>query len=936
MKTFQRIEKAFIFSLLLLLLIFISFNTQAKDYTTTCNKDVVDKYVFSTPQIKDISAGRVEATVQNGQFKITAIDEGNFLTVRDAKTGQITNRTYVAKEESIHLIDNGKLAVDQIFDSSHPLNFNIKSYSGSEERYLRIVVVLIDDPKQLCPTEKETAEGFTPFTQEFYVELINFADTEPAKHENTNYNKGACVALRTGNNVGGVIPADIWRKYMPGSQAYYKQVVSYCYEPYVYTNYSENDILTLVKNAIDSNFTLNMTPVENNLGEFEGEFNFAKNQAHSQGGDHYHENTSPGINTGTLRCNYRKIRTKKDQGYEYVNKDYYYASQSTPFYATYTYNHEGEAPEVRTEHVCTRKCEEAVIVEYGPPEAAIAGFCIEYQVKITSRVKCYLDGGISGPPSQGPVCQPVPHCVHDNGWEATQAGPSDEFDRCISSCDGGKYTQSCSNKCYKKVYGKSTSKKLSFIERDNNVKKLAVESNGRYTRSSDGSIVWEGTGYARWYIDHEYGRTASDEWKFGADAGGFKRKDIQGGCNGRCSHIGCPGGVYLNASTAQEDYSRNISQYNNAVAQCKAAATCKTHTSTVTIEAKNPTTGIYDGKTSYQESVVSSQSNNLSQKKLTPVLANNGCYNGSEARNWYQLEWSFPGTWINNKTGEISYKEKDTNTWHKERDKFCLPLNAKNVNTNWWNWYMSLKNPGNSTNNSGSYTSKLYKSTCKDITNTAALSTIAGNNLDYNIKASARDFGYFKWNFNIECFYAVNDGSDITNTKKENEKYCTNSPDAYVTRPITNKDMFPSTEEGSSGITNPAETGRIPGYNWTESASIIKSTDYAVNPKELIKKIQDTKDKIYNDDATYLDYEFYLTPSDLRAIKSYGSKSKSSYSDWDASAIRYHKDSGIKGSGIYAYSSPLFRGNGPLATSGAARKLGVVACNNQARSGSCR
>jgi len=337
-----------------------------------------------------------------------------------------------------------------------------------------------------------------------------------------------------------------------------------------------------------------------------------------------------------------------------------------------------------------------------------------------------------------------------------------------------------------------------------------------------------------------------------------------------------------------------------------------------------------------QESVVSSQSNNLSQKKLTPVLANNGCYNGSEARNWYQLEWSFPGTWINNKTGEISYKEKDTNTWHKERDKFCLPLNAKNVNTNWWNWYMSLKNPGNSTNNSGSYTSKLYKSTCKDITNTAALSTIAGNNLDYNIKASARDFGYFKWNFNIECFYAVNDGSDITNTKKETEKYCTNSPDAYVTRPITNKDMFPSTEEGSSGITNPAETGRIPGYNWTESASIIKSTDYAVNPKELIKKIQDTKDKIYNDDATYLDYEFYLTPSDLRAIKSYGSKSKSSYSDWDASAIRYHKDSGIKGSGIYAYSSPLFRGNGPLATSGAARKLGVVACNNQARSGSCR
>lgn len=934
MKILQRIEKTLIFSLFLLLLVFISFNTKAKDYEK-CDKDVVNLYKFSQPELKDINTGAINITVENGKFKIVNVDEGTFLKVANEKN-QIVETKFISKPTIENVSNYGNLKIGNIFDKANPINFNVSSYSGSEEKFLRITVVLIEDPDKLCPTEQEAAAiGGQPFTQYFYLELINFADTKPATRENTNYNKGACLALRTGNNVGGVIPQDIWRKYMPGSQDYYKQVVSYCYSPQVYTNYTEDEIRKLVHTAIESNYTLNMTPVENNLGEFEGEFDFAKGQAQSQGGDHYHENTSPGISTGTLRCNYRKIRTKKEQGYEYVNKDYYYASQSTPFYATYTYNHEGEAPEVRTEQVCTRKCEEAVIVEYGPPEAAIAGFCIEYQVKITSRVKCYLDGGISGPPSQGDVCQPVPHCVHKNGWEATQAGPSDDFDQCITSCDGGKYTQKCSNKCYKEVYLKGSKKKLSFNLPQATIEKLSVASNGHYTRKN-GKIVWEGTGYAQWYLDHEFGRTENDEWKFSADSGGFKRRDTGAHCDGICSHIGCPGGVYLNASTAQDDYARNMSQYNNAVAQCKAAASCKTHSSTITIEAKNPTTGIYDGQTAYQETVISNQTNDLSQKKLTPVLANNGCYSGSEARNWYQLEWSFPGTWINNKTGEISYKEKDTNTWHKERDKFCLPLNAKNVNTNWWNWYMSLKNPGTSTDNSGSYTSKLYKTTCKDLTNTSALSALAGKDIDYNIKASARDFGYFKWNFNIECFYAVNDGSDVNNNSSSTSKKCTNSPDAYVTRPITKKDMFPSSEEGSSGITNPAETGRTPGYNWTESASIIKSSDYAVNPKELIAKIQNPHTNIYADDATYLDYEFYLTPADLRAIKAYGSKTKSSYSDWDATAIKYHKDSKIKGNGIYAYSSPLFRGNGPLATSGAARKLGVVACNNQARSGSCR
>ena len=46
-----------------------------------------------------------------------------------------------------------------------------------------------------------------------------------------------------------------------------------------------------------------------------------------------------------------------------------------------------------------------------------------------------------------------------NGIEG--AGPNESFDSCIEKCDNGKYTQKCIDKCYKEVYGESTTGKVS-------------------------------------------------------------------------------------------------------------------------------------------------------------------------------------------------------------------------------------------------------------------------------------------------------------------------------------------------------------------------------------------------------------------------------------------------------------------------------------------
>ena len=57
-------------------------------------------------------------------------------------------------------------------------------------------------------------------------------------------------------------------------------------------------------------------------------------------------------------------------------------------------------------------------------------------------------------------------CTYDERAGSTvdnKGGPNDDFDACVSSCDGGKYTQSCINSCYNTVYGSSEPRDFSLL-----------------------------------------------------------------------------------------------------------------------------------------------------------------------------------------------------------------------------------------------------------------------------------------------------------------------------------------------------------------------------------------------------------------------------------------------------------------------------------------
>ena len=248
-----------------------------------------------------------------------------------------------------------------------------------------------------------------------------------------------------------------------------------------------------------------------------------------------------------------------------------------------------------------------------------------------------------------------------------------------------------------------------------------------------------------------------------------------------------------------------------------------------------------------------------------------------------------------------------------KEDKFCIPLDAQSVNVNWWQW-SQIKNSCYSGN---------------------------GNDITYNIHASTTDFGYFGWDFDIKCFYALKNEVCVP----DSNGCCSDNPnpgggddddDADPPTTISTKDyafrivdlnnLFPegknSTNANSSKLSS---TGRQPGYNWTldmtnTDASILtslnsKNPNYKVDPLALINSIQTKGDAVYNDD--YLDYEITLDTEALRDIRN-SNKKKSSYTEYSGKTTDKN--------GVTSYVSDLLDDLGS-----AVGKRGTPGINNEGK-----
>lgn len=98
----------------------------------------------------------------------------------------------------------------------------------------------------------------------------------------------------------------------------------------------------------------------------------------------------------------------------------------------------------------------------------------EKLISIASGTKCTIKNGCWGTDSNYPG-------YRDRGyWDG---GPSEDFDACVSSCDGGTYSQSCINSCYNKVYGNNSNATIAYNNKNYGL--LNISYKGTYADSYD-------------------------------------------------------------------------------------------------------------------------------------------------------------------------------------------------------------------------------------------------------------------------------------------------------------------------------------------------------------------------------------------------------------------------------------------------------------------
>ena len=582
-----------------------------------------------------------------------------------------------------------------------------------------------------------------------------------------------------------------------------------------------------------------------------------------------------------------------------------------------------------------------------------------------------------------------------------EGGPNEEFDACVQTCDGGKYTDKCSKKCYKKVYGSiSNATRTSLAFADAVAEKLVSASDpsvtsciertaefggssmndgtstgkykGCYYWDDGGSINWAGTiinsngrnHYApgRWYSFGDRHKNLSEYRVYADDAvKGFYRHDYGGGahCDDICFWTGCNKGQYLNDGQAEHDAEENMKDYQKALEECLNAASCTETTADFSIFAEYDTvnydgkaagnyTKVYfpytDGSDNPEKLTAGGRACNASQSlsENTTILQYGGCYATGQCKPyvWYMSEWTFPGSWINNKTAEVSFEPKDTG-WQKADKKFCTPLNAADVNEKWWNYYYKktlVDQEETSVERDG------YKKECLKEEYTNSIENVTDVSKDdierWNIQGSTKGFGYFGWNIDMNCFYAINSvPAASTDSDKETvskDDSCKVDQTNYRMRSVDLEDLFPA-QDGKT-VASPSETGREQGFNWTDYAKpggtdgvtsrtvtisnssggsgvavggssgatggsgggstpvtsySVKASPYVIEPEKYIEQVQTLKNSVYEGED-YLDYYFYLTPSIMQKLKKEGKDFNDFKSDTHQDTIIYYQSDVIR------------------------------------------
>lgn len=768
-----------------------------------------------------------------------------------------------------------------------------------------------------------------------------------------------------------------FEKYNPkatNNEIEYRRLFPYCYSRTVSRNYDEEYISYLVGIAIRSykfnHRSLDETKEVEIPADSEETFTDTSNLKLS------------------LTCDILNLGTKSTE-YQYVNKHKYTAVKKT----SKSYSTSKKENAYKCDKTCTEVL--TVEYGPPVASIAGLCFEYKVRVKSEVTCTTSGTDAPPPNPDDYTYCEPIAQCTSQSGKTIiSYGGPNEDFDKCINKCDKGKYTQKCINKCYNQVYNTSTnsSQRLNYIDKVEATQLASCnwrlsETNPKNVNATElsnliidapstdkcyghyewvnGEIKWiSGSGghwtkYARYYflstnetvntinqdaenMSYGQGKQINNEKRYYSPIDGFKKwtsytignSSGSAGCEYSCKYVGCSSKDKLNPDDVKGNLKEDQAIYEQFINECTAEASCSTKTAEFTIKVNNKTKDKpnEDNWIDYNAATLTNTGSAVDiNDKSNIILNRSDCYGETINKNKYMTEWSFPGTWVNNKTGEISYQEKTDKTWHKKTDKFCTSLNSADVNVGWW--YYGAMNEKKNVVTGETMTDEQLKAAVTDYNIVATVTEENRDKKKYEDLEGA--FGHFHWKIEVKCFYALYDTATTPIPCTDNDPLCTPDPDPdnpsctepgcadvdpaqrYRIRTVDNADLFPSTD--GKDTTDPSKTGRTPGFNWTVNATNLKNKNYIIAPSALLTEIQEKERKGETYSDTNLEYEFVLDRTALSAIRKH--TTSGNYTNFTGNFTIVN--------GVSVYNSSLFRGTGSTLDSKYINKTGILGCNNE-------
>ncbi len=273
---------------------------------------------------------------------------------------------------------------------------------------------------------------------------------------------------------------------------------------------------------------------------------------------------------------------------------------------------------------------------------------------------------------------------------------------------------------------------------------------------------------------------------------------------------------------------------------------------------------------------------------------------------------TFPKNYINNKSGQTTHTPSSDIGVTEVGEQYCTKLTTVNTNVDWYDWKVY---------GDGSLPTGEEKSAIE-------------SNTKMNINVKVQNYGYFGWNFDISCFYAL-----IQNPLCEETGTCPceelgtcppddpdpkepHNPNPDDTTPSPD-DPQPSDPDDITPVTNDLIFRTIdlnhvfikdPRFNWNCNGTNLENSEYLVQPSSLITDIEKKGDSIYSD-SNELDYKFHLDVNDLERIRKYNEE--------NGTFLQTKGNSTQEQDGLTVYKSPFLNEFKDIII-----KRGVIGCNN--------